>query len=62
LTLTTLLFSLGFALSASVSLVLMNVRRIEIVLLAVVVFAGLVLHLLGRRILQDEATGEHTSR
>jgi len=62
LALTTLLFSLGFALSASVSLVLINVRRIEIVLLVAVVFAGLVLHLLGRRILQDEATGERTSR
>jgi len=36
LALTTLLFALGFALSASVSLVLVNVRRVEIVLLVCV--------------------------
>lgn len=53
--LTTLLFSLGFALSASVSMVLINVRRIEIVLLAAVALVGLILHLLGRRILQSNA-------
>lgn len=55
LALTTLLFSLGFALSASVSMVLINVRRIEIVLLAAVALVGLILHLLGRRILQSNA-------
>lgn len=36
LALTTLLFALGFALSASVSMVLVNVRRVEIVLLVCV--------------------------
>jgi membrane protein DedA with SNARE-associated domain len=45
LALTTLLFCLGFALSASVSLVLINVRRVEIVLLVVVGVAALILHL-----------------
>ena len=56
LTLTTLLFGLGFALSASVSLILINVRRVEIVLLVVVALFGLILHLLqrfGRRIVRD---------
>ena len=61
LSLTTLLFCLGFALSASVSLVLVNVRRVEVVLLVAVAVVGLVLHLLGRRILQGAATGERTS-
>jgi membrane protein DedA with SNARE-associated domain len=55
LALTSLLFSLGFALSASVSRVLVNVRRIEIVLLAAVALIGLIFHLLGRRILQVNA-------
>jgi len=62
LALTTLLFSLGFALSASVSLVLNSVRRVEVVLLVAVATGGLVLHLLGRRILQGPAGGEHTSQ
>ena len=49
LVLTTLLFGLGFALSASVSLVLVNVRRVEIVLLVAVGLFGLILHLLRAR-------------
>jgi membrane protein DedA with SNARE-associated domain len=56
LTLTTLLFGLGFALSASVSLILINVRRMEIVLLVVVALFGFILHLLqrfGRRMVRD---------
>ena len=53
--LTTLLFCLGFALSASVSMVLINVRRVEIVLLVAVALVGLTLHLLGRRILKSNA-------
>jgi membrane protein DedA with SNARE-associated domain len=40
--LTTLLFVLGFALSASVSLVLVNVRRVEIVLLVCVALFGVI--------------------
>jgi membrane protein DedA with SNARE-associated domain len=55
LALTTLLFSLGFALSASVSMILVNVKRVEVVLLVTVVLVGLILHLLGRRILQSNA-------
>ena len=55
LALTTLLFSLGFALSASVSMILVNVRRVEVVLLVAVALVGLILHLLGRRILQSDA-------
>ena len=47
LALTTLLFALGFALSASISLVLVNVRRVEIVLLACV--ACFVIYLLRPR-------------
>ena len=47
LALTTLLFSLGFALSASVSLILVNVRRVEVVLLACV--ACFILYLLRPR-------------
>ena len=43
--LTTLLFSLGFALSASVSLILINVRRVEIVLLAAVALFAFVFYL-----------------
>ena len=62
LALTTLLFSLGFALSASVSLILNSVRRVEVVLLVAVATAGLVLRLLGRRIQQGSAGGEHTSQ
>ncbi len=56
LMLTTLLFGLGFALSASVSLILINVRRVEIVLLVVVALCGLIFYLLqrfGRRIVRD---------
>ena len=49
LALTTLLFSLGFALSASVSLVLVNVRRVEIVLLVAVALFGLIFYLLQPR-------------
>jgi membrane protein DedA with SNARE-associated domain len=55
LALTTLLFCLGFALSASVSMVLVNVRRIELVLLVAVALVGLTLHLLGRKILKSDA-------
>jgi membrane protein DedA with SNARE-associated domain len=61
LALTTLLFCLGFALSASVSMVLVNVRRVEIALLSLVALFGLILHLFGRRILQATATGGRTS-
>jgi membrane protein DedA with SNARE-associated domain len=64
LVLTTILFSLGYALSASVSVILTDVKRIEVVLLAGVALVGLVLHLLhrlGRRALQRAATSEHTS-
>ena len=64
LALTTLLFSLGFALSASVSTILVNVRRVEVVLLIAVVLCGLLFHLLqrlGRRMLRAGATGERTS-
>jgi membrane protein DedA with SNARE-associated domain len=49
LALTTLLFGLGFALSASVSLILVNVRRVEIVLLVAVALFGFVLYLLRPR-------------
>jgi membrane protein DedA with SNARE-associated domain len=61
LTLTTLLFCLGFALSASVSLILINVRRVELVLLSVVILSGLAVYLLqrvGRRIVEP---GERTT-
>jgi len=61
LALTALLFSLGFALSASVSMVLLNVRRVEVVLLAAVVVFGLILHVLGRKILQATEPGERVS-
>ena len=43
--LTALLFCLGFALSASVSIVLVKVRRVEIALLVVVVIYGLIVYL-----------------
>lgn len=46
--LTTLLFCLGFALSASVSMILVDVKRIELVLLVAVALFVLVLHLLQR--------------
>ena len=46
--LTTLLFCLGFALSASVSIILVDVKRVELVLLAVVAVLALVIHLLQR--------------
>lgn len=49
LALTTLLFGLGFALSASVSLILVNVRRVEIVLLVAVAIFGLIFYLLQPR-------------
>jgi membrane protein DedA with SNARE-associated domain len=49
LALTTLLFGLGFALSASVSLILVNVRRVEIVLLVAGALFGFVLYLLRPR-------------
>ena len=55
LALTTLLFCLGFVLSASISLVLINVKRVEVVLLITVAAVALILHLLGRRILQGNA-------
>ena len=64
LTLTTLLFSMGFALSMSVSLILVNVRRVEITLLVAVVLFAFILHVLqrfGRRIVQETPTREHTS-
>jgi membrane protein DedA with SNARE-associated domain len=64
LVLTTILFSLGYALSASVSVILTDVKRVEFVLLFVVAVVGLILHLLqrlGRRALQRTATSEHTS-
>lgn len=47
-TLTTFLFCLGFALSASVSMILVNVKRVELVLLVVVALFALVFHLLQR--------------
>jgi membrane protein DedA with SNARE-associated domain len=49
LALTTLLFGLGFALSASVSLILINVKRVEIVLLVCVALFGFVFYLLRPR-------------
>jgi membrane protein DedA with SNARE-associated domain len=58
--LTTVLFSLGYGLSASASAILVNVRRVEIVLLGTVIFCGLIsllLQKLGRRFLQGTATG-----
>jgi len=53
LALTTFLFCLGFVLSASVSIVLVNVRRVEVVLLVVIALSALTAYLLqrlGRRI------------
>lgn len=49
LALTTLLFGLGFALSASVSMILVNVRRVEIVLLVAVALFGFIFYLLRPR-------------
>jgi len=46
--LTTFLFCLGFALSASVSMILVNVKRVELVLLVAVALFALVFHLLQR--------------
>lgn len=64
LVLITLLFSLGFVLSASASVVLVKVRHIEVVLLVTVVLCGLIFYLLqkvGLRIGQGASTGErHT--
>ena len=63
LALTTLLFCLGFALSASVSSVL-DVRRVEVVLLVVVALCGSIVYLLRRlrrKILQGVAVGERDS-
>ena len=54
--LTTLLFCLGFALSASVAIILVNVKRVEIVFLVAVAVYGLVfllLHRYGRRLARD---------
>lgn len=54
--LTTLLFCLGFALSASVAIILVNVKRVEIVMLVAVALYGLVfllLHRYGRRLARD---------
>jgi membrane protein DedA with SNARE-associated domain len=48
LALTTLLFCLGFALSASVSMILVDVKRIELVLLGAVALFALIFHLLQR--------------
>ena len=48
LALTTLLFCLGFALSASVSMILVDVKRVELVLLVAVALFVLVFHLLQR--------------
>jgi len=48
LILTTTLFSLGFGLSASASVILINVRRIEIALLATVILCGVLFVLLKR--------------
>ena len=64
LALTTLLFCLGFALSASVSVILADVRRVEIVFLVIIVLCGLILYLFdrfGRRVMQGTTRGEHTS-
>lgn len=47
-TLTTFLFCLGFALSASVSMILADVKRVELVLLIAVALCALVVHLLQR--------------
>jgi membrane protein DedA with SNARE-associated domain len=59
--LTTVLFFLGFALSASASIVLVDVRRIEVVLLVTITLCGLIFHFrqkLGRRNVQGTSTGE----
>lgn len=48
LALTTLLFCLGFALSASVSMILVDVKRVELVLLVAVALFVLVFYLLQR--------------
>ena len=64
LTLTTLLFYLGFAFSAGVSIILVDVRRVEVLLLATVVLCGLILHLsrrIGRRVVGIVPTGERKS-
>jgi len=64
LALSTLLLSLGFALSASVSVILRDVKRVEVVLLVAVAVVGLILHLLhrlGRRAWQRTATSERPS-
>ena len=45
LVLTTILFCLGFALSASASIVLIDIRRIEVVLLVTVVLCALIFYL-----------------
>lgn len=64
LALTTLLFYLGFAFSAGVSIILVDVRRVEVLLLATVVLSGLILQLLRRierKRLRILPTGEHKS-
>ena len=48
LALTTLLFCLGFVLSASISAILIDVRRVQVVLLVALALCLLVLHLLQR--------------
>jgi len=60
--LTTVLFGLGFALSASVSLILVNVRRVEFVLLVAVAVFLFFFHSLGRRIMQDTPAGSQTTQ
>jgi membrane protein DedA with SNARE-associated domain len=64
LALTTLLFYLGFAFSAGVSMILSDVRRVEVVLLATAVLCGLILQLsrrIGRRVVRIAPTGERKS-
>jgi len=64
LSLTTLLLGLGFALSASVSVLLVYVKRVEIVLLVVVVLCVLFIHLLQKfllRTVQSQTASERAS-
>ena len=58
---TTLLFSLGFALSASASIILVHVRHVEVLLLVTVALSGLIFHLVQKathRGLQSAPSGE----
>jgi membrane protein DedA with SNARE-associated domain len=62
--LTTFLFSLGFVLSSSASIVLAHVKRIEVVLLVTVTLIVFILHFVrkvGRRSLQRVSTGERNA-